>query len=128
MRRFLIFLPFLAIVVIWCGTWYFVPDWYPTHMPDGTEAKYKFESPGIFGDMFGAINALFTGLAFAGTVVALILQAEQIRRQSEEQIRQREEQVELREAMEEFADLKPLRPTHSLVWVPPFISRIVGSS
>ena len=31
-------------------------------------------SPGPFGDMFGAVNALFSGLAFAGIIVALLLQ------------------------------------------------------
>ena len=30
--------------------------------------------PGPFGDMFGAVNALFSGLAFAGIIVALWLQ------------------------------------------------------
>ncbi|MEY1660692.1 hypothetical protein [Isoalcanivorax beigongshangi] len=32
------------------------------------------EDAGAFGDMFGAVNALFSGLAFAGVIYALILQ------------------------------------------------------
>jgi hypothetical protein len=39
---------------------------------------------GVVGDAFGAVNALFSGLAFAGVVVALWLQREQMRIQSHE--------------------------------------------
>lgn len=35
---------------------------------------YAGEGRGIFGDMFGAINALFSGLAFAGVLYAILLQ------------------------------------------------------
>ncbi len=44
------------------------------------------ESPerrGQFGDMFGAINALFTGFAFAGALLAIRTQQEEIRKQNE---------------------------------------------
>ena len=34
----------------------------------------KSEERGQFGDMFGAVNALFSGLAFAGLILTLILQ------------------------------------------------------
>ena len=33
---------------------------------------------GTFGDMFGAVNALFSGLAFAGLIVTLIMQHEEL--------------------------------------------------
>jgi Putative phage abortive infection protein len=33
---------------------------------------------GIFGDMFGAVNALFSGLAFAGVIYAVIMQRHEI--------------------------------------------------
>jgi Putative phage abortive infection protein len=33
---------------------------------------------GIFGDMFGAVNALFSGLAFAGVVYAVVMQRHEI--------------------------------------------------
>lgn len=39
--------------------------------------------PGEFGDTFGALNALFTGLAFAGVIIAILLQREDIRQQGE---------------------------------------------
>jgi len=39
---------------------------------------------GTFGDMFGAINTLFAGLAFAGIIFAIILQAKELELQREE--------------------------------------------
>lgn len=39
---------------------------------------------GTFGDMFGAVNALFSGLAFAGLIVTLIMQHEELGLQREE--------------------------------------------
>lgn len=36
------------------------------------------EDPGAFGDSFGAVNALFSGLAFAGVIVTLRQQQEQL--------------------------------------------------
>jgi len=41
-------------------------------------------SRGQFGDSFGVLNALFTGLGFAGLLVTIGLQQRQIRRQSED--------------------------------------------
>ena len=41
-------------------------------------------SPENFGDMFGAINALFTGLAFAGVIVAIFMQREDLKLQQRE--------------------------------------------
>lgn len=46
---------------------------------------------GEFGDMFGAFNAFFSGLAFLGVVYTVWLQSEQLRTQSEELRLQREE-------------------------------------
>ena len=39
---------------------------------------------GTFGDMFGAVNALFSGLAFAGLIITLIMQHEELGLQREE--------------------------------------------
>jgi hypothetical protein len=39
---------------------------------------------GAFGDKFGAINALFSGLAFAGLIVTLLYQKEELKLQREE--------------------------------------------
>lgn len=51
----------VAILTIWAGMGFFayIQGW---------------EDRGTFGDMFGAVNALFTGLAFAGVVMTIVLQ------------------------------------------------------
>lgn len=46
---------------------------------------------GEFGDMFGAVNALFSGLAFAGLIITLILQRQELGLQREELEQTREE-------------------------------------
>jgi len=45
-------------------TYYFISDW---------------SDRGTFGDMFGAVNALFSGLAFAALIYTIFLQREEIR-------------------------------------------------
>lgn len=44
----------------------------------------KSEERGQFGDMFGAVNALFSGLAFAGLIITLIQQREELSLQRNE--------------------------------------------
>lgn len=56
---------------------------------------------GTFGDMFGAVNALFSGLAFAGLIVTLIMQHEELGLQREELAQTNKELAAQRE---EFAD------------------------
>lgn len=56
---------------------------------------------GPFGDMFGAVNALFSGLAFAGIIFTIVLQREELRIQRKEleetrhELRGQKEQMEL---------------------------------
>jgi cell shape-determining protein MreC len=56
-------------------------------------------SRGQFGDLFGSVNALFSGLAFAGLFWALRVQQEQLALQREELKLQREELRMQREEM-----------------------------
>jgi len=42
------------------------------------------EITGLFGDSFGSVNALFSGLAFGGVIYTLILQREALEQQQEE--------------------------------------------
>lgn len=47
----------------------------------GGWAVYLTQAPadrGSFGEMFGAVNALFSGLAFAGVICAILLQREDL--------------------------------------------------
>ncbi len=45
---------------------------------------YCLPDRGTFGDMFGAVNSLFSGLAFVGVVFAILLQREELQLQREE--------------------------------------------
>ncbi len=60
----------------------------------------EIEHSGLFGDMFGGINALFSGLAFLGVIYAIILQKEELRLQRKELKMTREELKRTAEAQE----------------------------
>lgn len=44
----------------------------------------NWETRGQFGDMFGAVNTIFSGLAFAGLIYAITLQSEELELQRRE--------------------------------------------
>lgn len=48
------------------------------------------DEPGTFGDMFGGINALFSGLAFVGVIAAILLQSKELELQRKELAETRE--------------------------------------
>lgn len=56
-------------VGIGVAAYYMLPDW---------------QTRGQFGDVFGAANALFSGLAFAGLIYAILLQREDLELQRKE--------------------------------------------
>lgn len=39
---------------------------------------HSLKEPGTFGDMFGAVNSLFTGMAFVGVIYAILLQRHEV--------------------------------------------------
>ncbi len=45
---------------------------------------YLGDNKGVYGDMFGAVNALFSGLAFAGIFISLRIQQQEIENQNTE--------------------------------------------
>lgn len=59
------------------------------------------EERGTFGDMFGAVNALFSGLAFAGLIITLLFQKDELKLQREELKATREEMENQRMEFEE---------------------------
>ena len=54
---------------------------------------------GTFGDQFGAVNALFSGIAFAGLIYTIFLQRRDLRNQRKELFLQRKELTRNREEM-----------------------------
>lgn len=69
---------------------------------------YKLDSTerGTFGDMFGAVNSLFTGLSFAGIIYAMYLQ-------NKELSLQRRELKDTRSVMKEQSDTMKLQTAES---------------
>ena len=59
----------VGVISFWIGTWYFIPKWYETNTISGA---------GTFGDMFGGVNALFSGLAFVGLIYTILVQKEEL--------------------------------------------------
>jgi hypothetical protein len=72
----------VGVLVVWLGFWWFV-----VYTIDDTSKR------GQFGDMFGAVNALFSGLAFAGIIFTILLQRDELRLQRKEL---RQNRLELR--------------------------------
>lgn len=62
-----------GVIVIWLLSIFIIPHCFQ-----------KWEERGQFGDMFGAVNALFSGLAFAGVIIAILLQRKELELQREE--------------------------------------------
>jgi hypothetical protein len=63
----------IGVLAAWGLSWWLINK----HIDCSTER-------GTFGDMFGAVNALFSGLAFAGLIVTLLYQKEELKLQREE--------------------------------------------
>lgn len=74
----LIILGGFLVFAVWAGSGGLI--WYFCH---------ETVTYGIFGDMFGAINALFSGWAFLGLIFAIILQKQQLEEQRHEIMDQR---------------------------------------
>lgn len=85
---------------------------------------------GQFGDMFGAITSLFTGLAFAGAILAVRLQSQELAMQREEMALQREEmaasRAELAASRVEYA--RAAEAQRDLVEKQMITARITGMS
>lgn len=69
--------------------------------------RWQYSDPamrGQFGDLFGSINALFSGLAFVGVIVAILLQKQELGLQRQELRDTRQEMQYSREEMKRTAD------------------------
>ncbi len=62
----------LGVICFWCANGFLLQ-----YLP-GIDVAANRLKPGEFGDQFGAINALFSGLAFAGVFAAIWFQREEL--------------------------------------------------
>ncbi|MFG0381995.1 putative phage abortive infection protein [Pseudomonas sp. zbq_18] len=72
--------PFVALLLVVLGLWIL-----------SGALLYPLPERGTFGDMFGAVNALFSGLAFATLIYTIHLQRHELKLQREELIETRKE-------------------------------------
>lgn len=71
----ILILVLLAISLIWMGAWWWIDNYIISSTPSDSDAAVR----GQFGDKFGAINALFSGFAFAGIIFTIFLQRRDLR-------------------------------------------------
>ncbi|MEM9548619.1 MAG: hypothetical protein AAGA77_21715 [Bacteroidota bacterium] len=75
---FLVLLLMVLIIIVWRESWIWV------------DQNIDIDHRGAFGDKFGAINSLFSGLAFAGIIVTIVLQSRELGLQRKELSQTRE--------------------------------------
>jgi hypothetical protein len=80
-----------VVVALWVGA--------GVLLYDADESTPIWGNRGTFGDMFGSINALFSGLAFAGIIFTVLLQRQELQLQRHELKLQREEIIENRKEL-----------------------------
>jgi hypothetical protein len=68
--------------------------------------KVAGDDRGVFGDMYGGLNALFSGAALLGVVVAILLQREELQLQRQEPSETRAELAKSAAAQEELTRLQ----------------------
>lgn len=75
-----------VVFILWLISWYLL-DTFITKQNLGIGDNFSNsdeELRGLFGDKFGAINALFSAFAFAGIILTIILQKKELKLQREE--------------------------------------------
>jgi hypothetical protein len=77
----LAFIGVLLVCVVYIVIMFFIP----------VKVSVNMGPRGAFGDMFGALGALFSGLAFAGLIVTMLQQREDLQNQKDEIALQRDE-------------------------------------
>lgn len=63
-------------------------------------SEFSVAKSGVFGDSFGALTSLFSGLAFAGLIITIVMQKDELALQREELSLTRQELTGQREEME----------------------------
>jgi hypothetical protein len=81
----------LVVVVLWVGA--------GVLLYDADKSTPIWGERGTFGDMFGSVNALFSGLAFAGIIFTVLLQRQELQLQRHELQLQRDEIVANRQEL-----------------------------
>ncbi|PTS80433.1 hypothetical protein DBR07_02755 [Aeromonas sp. HMWF036] len=95
---FLFLICVLPFIFVFCAWWYY-PIWINYDFMFGNILIGKLTSPtlGEIGDLYGSLNTLFSGLAFAGVIISIVMQSAELkstRKEMKEQGGQFEKQTE----------------------------------
>lgn len=101
-------LTLLLLIAIVVAIWLWLPD---RLAPELTEIKDR----GVFGDSYGAVTSLFTGLGFAGLVFTVLLQQREIKLQREDFFAQIQEMQLARDEVARQSRLQELQLQQSIV-------------
>lgn len=95
---------FVVVLLVWVAAWCFLQGGSWGGIPYAMTEKYlQIGDRGTFGDMFGAVNALFSGMAFAGLICTLIVQMRELKAQREELSLTRDVMKDQKKVMEKQA-------------------------
>lgn len=86
----------LLILSLWLLSWYLISNFI---FSGDSKTESDFATRGVFGDMFGAVNSLFSGLAFAGIIFTIFLQKRELSLQREELTETRKEFIQQNETL-----------------------------
>jgi len=70
----------IFIIIAWWGSWI----WIDSNIISDDKELSNIAAAGAFGDKFGAVNSIFSGLAFGGIIFTILLQKKELRLQREE--------------------------------------------
>lgn len=80
---------FSLVIIIWL-IFMFIMFWSANDFEFSLSPSTSLESLGVFGDSFNILTSLFTGLAFAGVIISVILQTKELEATREELSGQRQ--------------------------------------
>jgi len=86
---------FLLVLAVWYFSWQYIDNSILSEECGLSDT----EARGLFGDKFGAINALFSALAFAGIIFTIFLQKRELKLQREEMEETRGEFIKQNETL-----------------------------
>jgi uncharacterized protein YdcH (DUF465 family) len=66
----------LTLMLLIVAVWYQYPSWIQLIYQDGLSLNSE---RALFGDSFGSLNTLFSGLAFAGIITSIFLQSQELK-------------------------------------------------
>lgn len=69
----------VVVVILWLATWHLVGVVKPEFINGTLNFNNSNDDGGAFGDKFGFITSLFSGLAFVGLVAAIFLQQQELK-------------------------------------------------